>query len=396
MTKKGNGAIAYTVSVVDVEKNEYSSRLFVLPEGSAEPLYVMDASLLTGFFWEGEELFIYTQKDETSVMSLFDYGKNSLTELFKVDKIIEYAARATDGRWLFLCKDSLFEQKEGFIVAEQLPLRKDGYGYAGDTCQRGYIFDNAALIPAAFETIDACMPASDPPVGRDGAADASSDVVKPVPFEEGLKYPAILFIDEAPDHEIQLMANNGYGVVRFTPKESTAKSHEEIMEYLDETLSHCRWIDPDRLAVTGGSMANWVITHTDRFKAAVSDCCCVNEVSDYFLSDTGFATAEGVYGGTLWEDGVHEKMWDRSPIKYASFAKTPTLFIHGEDDFRCSAEQSLQMLAALIYHGVEARAVIFKGENHSLAFKGKPKNMLRRLKEILSWYEKHLKGGRHE
>jgi dipeptidyl aminopeptidase/acylaminoacyl peptidase len=212
---------------------------------------------------------------------------------------------------------------------------------------------------------------------------------------------------------MQLMASNGYGVIYCNPRGSVGYGgefadlrgkyytvdYDGIMEFLDEALLCCDWIDENRLAVTGcsygGMMTNWAITHTDRFKAAVSDCCCVNEIADYFLSDIGFSFGEDVHGATLWDEGAASRMWETSPIKYAPNVTTPTLFIHGADDFRCSAEQSLQMFAALKYHGVDTRAVIFKEEKHALAFEGKPAGRVRRFEEILAWFDKYLRGREH-
>lgn len=254
---------------------------------------------------------------------------------------------------------------------------------------------------------------------KDETCDVTGYVMKPADFDEGRKYPAVLFIHGGPNsayggnyfHETQLMASKGYGVIYCNPRGSIGYGaefadlrgkyytvdYDDIMQFLDEAISRCDWIDSDRLAVTGGSyggmMTNWVITHSERFKAAASDCCCVNEIADFFLSDIGFSFANDVHRGSLWDKGMMQKMWDKSPIKYAPAAKTPTLFIHGADDFRCSAEQSMQMFAALRFHGVPARAVIMKGEHHSLD--SKPKDRIRRFEEILSWFNKHLGGGQN-
>ena len=264
------------------------------------------------------------------------------------------------------------------------------------------------------EQYSAVEPSSFNFMAKDGSCEVAGYVMKPAHFEENCKYPAILFIHGGPNsaygpnyyHETQLMASRGYGVIYCNPRGSIGYGaefadlrgkyytvdYDDIMQFLDETLARFSWIDEDRLAVTGGSyggmMTNWVITHNNRFKAAVSDCCCVNEIADFFLSDIGFSFASDIHRGELWDEGMMQRMWDKSPIKYAPNAKTPTLFIHGTDDYRCSAEQSLQMFAALRYHGVEARAVIMKGEKHELD--EKPKNRLRRFEEILSWFKKHL------
>ena len=78
-------------------------------------------------------------------------------------------------------------------------------------------------------------------------------------------------------------------------------------------------------------------------------------------------------------------------MKYAENVKTPTLFIHSEEDYRCPLPEGMQMMQALIQNGVEARMVVFRGENHDLSRSGKPKHRVRRLKEITEWFEKHTR-----
>ena len=71
--------------------------------------------------------------------------------------------------------------------------------------------------------------------------------------------------------------------------------------------------------------------------------------------------------------------------------KTPTLFIHSEEDYRCWLAEGIQMFTSLKYHGVEARLCMFRGENHELSRSGKPKHRVRRLEEMTNWFEKYLK-----
>ena len=78
-------------------------------------------------------------------------------------------------------------------------------------------------------------------------------------------------------------------------------------------------------------------------------------------------------------------------MKYADQARTPTLFIHSDEDYRCELSQGLQMFTALKRHGVESKICVFKGENHELSRGGKPKERLARLEEICRWFDEHLK-----
>ena len=70
--------------------------------------------------------------------------------------------------------------------------------------------------------------------------------------------------------------------------------------------------------------------------------------------------------------------------------KTPTLFIHSFEDYRCPIDQGYQMFTALVTHGVETKMVCFRGENHELSRStGKPLHRLKRLREITEWFDTH-------
>ena len=105
------------------------------------------------------------------------------------------------------------------------------------------------------------------------------------------------------------------------------------------------------------------------------------------VSGIGPDFSEDQCGSTIWPDV--EKFWWHSPMKYADQVKTPTLFLHSLEDYRCPVDQGYQMYSALIAHGVESRLVLFRGENHELSRSGKPKHRIRRLNEITGWFEQH-------
>ena len=241
-------------------------------------------------------------------------------------------------------------------------------------------------------------------------------VIKPVDYEEGKKYPAILDIHGGPKtvygdvyfHEMQYWASEGYFVFFCNPVGSDGRGnefadirgkygtidYEDIMKFTDYVLENYKDIDSERVGVTGGSyggfMTNWIIGHTDRFKAAVSQRSISNWFTEFGTTDIGYYFVPDQVGGTPWDN--FEKYWDNSPLKYADKVKTPTLFLHSDEDFRCWLSEALQMFTALKYFGVESRLVICHGENHDLSRSGKPKHRIRRLKEITDWFNKYLKG----
>ena len=239
-------------------------------------------------------------------------------------------------------------------------------------------------------------------------------VIYPVDYDKTKTYPAILDIHGGPKtvygnvfyNEMQVWANMGYFVFFTNPHGSDGYGnefadirgkygtidYEDLMNFTDYVLEKYP-IDKSRVGVTGGSyggyMTNWIIGHTDRFKCAASQRSISNWISKFGTTDIGYYFNADQNQATPWIN--HDKLWWHSPLKYADKAKTPTLFIHSEEDYRCWLAEGLQMFTALKYHGIEARLCMFRGENHELSRSGKPKHRIRRLTEITNWFEKYLK-----
>lgn len=239
-------------------------------------------------------------------------------------------------------------------------------------------------------------------------------VLKPVDYDKTKTYPAILDIHGGPKtvfgevfyHEMQVWANMGYFVFFCNPRGGDGRGnafadirgkygtidYDDLMKFTDVVLEKYP-IKADRVGVTGGSyggfMTNWIIGHTDRFRCAASQRSIANWISKFGTTDIGYYFNADQNASTPWIN--QEKLWWHSPMKYADKAKTPTLFIHSEEDYRCWLAEGIQMFTALKYHGVEARLCMFRGENHELSRSGKPKHRVRRLEEMTNWFEKYLK-----
>ncbi|WP_350343483.1 S9 family peptidase [Proteinivorax tanatarense] len=240
-------------------------------------------------------------------------------------------------------------------------------------------------------------------------------VMKPTNIEKDKKYPAILNIHGGPKtvygevfyHEMQYWAGQGYYVFFCNPRGSDGKGNsfadirgkygtidfDDLMAFTDVVFKKYDGIDKERVGVTGGSyggfMTNWIIGHTDRFKAAVSQRSISNWISMGYTTDIGYFFEEDQMAATPWDN--IEKVWFHSPLKYANKVNTPTLFIHSDEDYRCWTPEALQMFTALKYHGVESRLCLFKGENHELSRGGRPQQRVKRLTEITQWFDKYLK-----
>ena len=240
-------------------------------------------------------------------------------------------------------------------------------------------------------------------------------VMKPVGYEPGRKYPAILSIHGGPRlsyggvffHELQLWAAEGYFVLFCNPRGSEGRGnefadirgrfgsidYEDIMGFTDTALELYPDIDPARLGVGGGSyggfMTNWIIGHTGRFAAACSQRSIADWTGMEGTTDIGYYFAKGQTGASYRDD--REKQWSQSPLRYADNVGTPTLFLHGERDFRCYKIEALAMFTALKLRGVGTRLCLFEGENHELSRSGRPRQRLKRLEEMLAWYNRYLK-----
>ncbi len=239
--------------------------------------------------------------------------------------------------------------------------------------------------------------------------------IEPVGREDGKTYPAIFDIHGGPKcaygdafyHEMQVWANDGYYVFFCNPRGGDGRGaafadirgqygtidYEDLMRFADAALKAYPQIDPARVGVTGGSyggfMTNWIIGHTNRFAAAVSQRSISNWTSMFLTTDIGYFFADMDMRATPWDNP--EKLRFHSPVQYADKVETPTLFIHSDEDYRCWMAEGLQMYTSLRYHGVPARLCLFHGETHELSRGGKPKHRLRRLTEMQTWFNRYLK-----
>lgn len=238
----------------------------------------------------------------------------------------------------------------------------------------------------------------------------------PQDYDPKKKYPGILTIHGGPKtaygqvffHELHYFAQQGYMVFFTNPRGSDGRGrdfsdirgkygtidYEDLMHFTDLVIKKYPNLDKNRLGVMGGSyggfMTNWIISHTNRFAAACSQRSISNWVSKFGITDIGYYFNADQHQATPWEN--FEGLWEASPLKHAQQAKTPTLFIHSDEDYRCHYSCAMQMHTALKLQGVDSRLVLFHGENHELSRSGKPKERLRRIKEIEDWFQKYLKG----
>jgi dipeptidyl aminopeptidase/acylaminoacyl peptidase len=239
---------------------------------------------------------------------------------------------------------------------------------------------------------------------------------KPPDFNQGKKYPLILNIHGGPHvaygytffHEFQWMAAKGYVVLFPNPRGSTTygqdfgnviqyhypgDDYKDLMAGVDETIKR-GYIDEKKLGVTGGSggglLTNWVVGHTTRFAAAVSQRDIASWAHWWY-------TADFTLFQPLWFKGPpfdqEEDFKARSPITYVKEVKTPVMFILGEADHRTPpGAGGEEMFRALKFRKVPTVMVRFPNESHELSRSGQPWHRIERLQNIMGWFDHWLLG----
>jgi dipeptidyl aminopeptidase/acylaminoacyl peptidase len=149
--------------------------------------------------------------------------------------------------------------------------------------------------------------------------------------------------------------------------------------------------DPDKLGIGGwsygGYMAEWAITQTTRFKAAVSGAGLSNLISEYGTEE-GPSYDEWFYG-LPYEPEKVAGFLNSSPFVHLKNVRTPTLILQGEADTVDPVGQSMELYRGLKRYGVETELVLYPREPHGFH---EEKHLVDRLKRILAWYDKYLKG----
>ncbi len=240
-----------------------------------------------------------------------------------------------------------------------------------------------------------------------------SFLVKPPDFREDRKYPVLFLIHGGPQSaweeswsyrwNAQVFAGAGYLVVLPNPRGSTGygqrftdeinadwggKVYEDIMAVVDH-VARLPYADAGRMAAAGGSyggyMVNWMLGHTQRFKAFVSHAGVFDLPSETLeTEELWFPLWE--FQGMPWENPEIYRKW--SPRQFIRDFFTPTLVIHGEQDFRVPYGQGLQLFTALQMQGVPSKLVLFPDEGHWIL---KPRNSLLWYQTVLEWLERWLK-----
>ncbi len=236
----------------------------------------------------------------------------------------------------------------------------------------------------------------------------------PPNFNPRRKYPSILEIHGGPRvqyahtffHEMQYLAAKGYVVFYTNPRGGAGRGETWAaaiaggwgeLDYQDcmaatDYLEKQKFVHPKKMGVTGGSyggyMTNWIIGHTNRFAAAVTQRSVVDLKSFIGSSDIGY-DLNREFAGWPW---TNRENYDKcSPITYFKNVRTPVLIIHSERDLRCNIEQAEQMFVMLKALRRKVEMVRFPEEPHGLSRHGRPDRRIARLEWIEKWFKRYLR-----
>jgi dipeptidyl aminopeptidase/acylaminoacyl peptidase len=241
-------------------------------------------------------------------------------------------------------------------------------------------------------------------------------LLKPPQFEAGKKYPLLVVLHGGPQTMFsdawgyrwnpQVFSAAGYVTLMINRRGSTGygqkftdeitndwggRAYTDVMKGIDAAIARYSFIDKTKLAAAGGSyggyMADWLATHTDRFKAIISHAGVYDKFSMYATEELWFEEHE--MQGPPWAVPDSYKKW--SPSSYAGDLgkyKTPTLVIAGEKDYRVPYTQSLEFFNALQRQGVPSKLMVFPDEGHWVL---KPQNAQLWYKTFLDWLATYLK-----
>ena len=353
-----------------------------------------------GLAWSPDSSTIYfTAENETLVPVYAMSPKVGAVPKKIVDGFNSAMSLSEDGKTLLLTRTSLTQPAELFVAAS------DGGGLKQITHANDELLAKLELnAPQKFWYEGA------------EATRVQAMLVRPLRLDASKKYPLLVLLHGGPQTMwgdswgyrwnaqvfsaagyVTLMVNRrgstGYGQ-KFTDEITNdwgGKAFVDVMRGVDAALAKYSFIDGTKMAAAGGSyggyMADWMATHTDRFKALVSHAGIYDKASMYATEELWFE--EHDMQGTPWSNPESYRKW--APMTTAAALgkfKTPTLVIAGERDYRVPYTQSLEFFSALQRQGVPSKLVVFPDEGHWVL---KPQNSRFWYKTFLEWIDRYTK-----
>ena len=241
----------------------------------------------------------------------------------------------------------------------------------------------------------------------------------PVGYQTGQRVPFILNVHGGPAgvfqqtfiggrgvYPLATLAARGYAILRANPRGSSGYGTEfrranikdwgfgdfqDLMAGVDKVIE-MGVADPDRLGVMGwsygGFMTSWIVTQTNRFKAASAGAPVTNLMSFNGTSDI-IAFVPDYFGGQFWE--IMDLYQKHSPIFNVKNVTTPTMIQQGDADVRVPISQGYEFYNALKVKGVPTRMLVLPRQPHG---PNEPKMQIAAMKANLEWFDKYIGANR--
>jgi dipeptidyl aminopeptidase/acylaminoacyl peptidase len=371
--------------------------LFIIPSDGGEPINLtanIDRNISSIPVWSSDDNYIYFILEDSGNWHLccISPTNEKMERIIAGERTIRNPVISPDGKFI------AFTLEDALSPAELYISQTNGEGLKKLTSLNDELISQLKLSKPEnihYKSFD--------------GQEIEGWIIKPIDFQPGRKYPMILKAHGGPQGqygnyfslEFQLLAAEGYVVLYTNPRGSTGygydfgqairadwgnKDLKDVIAGVDYVIEK-GYVDPDRIGISGwsygGMMTNFGIVWTDRFKAAVSGA----SVADYFGS-YGYDDCQNWWETELGLPWENFELYRRlSPIKDVENVKTPTLFMCGQNDYRCPLPQSEQMYLSLKRLGVDTELIIYPGESHGIS---QPDHLVDRLNRIIQWFNKYL------
>ncbi len=354
---------------------------------------------VNSFAWSSDSsrLFFTSTDRGRQAIQLIPVNGGSVRQPLSGDSELDDIVLTRDG------KTMVYTEQSGVAPTEIFRGASSGGTPAALTHLNDSLLNSHQLTPLEEFTVTA----------QDGAS-IQSFVVKPYGFQAGHKYPVLLLIHGGPQGfwghswsfrwNAQVFAAAGYLVIMPNPRGSTGygqkfideingdwggKPFDDIMGVTDHVAAEIPYADASQMVAAGASyggyMIDWILGHTQRFKALVTHDGVYDLPSEFGATEElWFPLWE--YGGTPWDKSEDYAKW--SPSSYVKEFHTPTLVVHGEQDFRVPYTQGLQLFTALQLQNVKSKLLLFPDEGHWVL---KPQNSLLWYKTVIEWLDSWVK-----
>ncbi len=354
-----------------------------------------------GIGWSADSKTIYFHAEDETLAPIYavQAAAGATSKKIVAEGLNGSVTLSSDGRTMAFTRTSLTMPAEVFVASS------DGSGVRQLTHHNEALLSQLEMnAPETFWFSGA------------GGTRVQAMLIRPPKFDATKKYPLLVLLHGGPQTmwsnawgyrwNAQVFSGGGYVTLMINRRGSTGygqkftdeitndwggKAYEDVMKGVDYALGKYAFVDGARMAAAGGSyggyMADWMATHTGRFKAIVSHASVYDNVSMYATEELWFV--EHDLQGTPWSNPEGYRKW--AAVTYAGELgkfRTPTLVIAGERDYRVPYTQSLELFSALQRQGVPSKLVVFPDEGHWIL---KPQNSQFWYKTFFDWLTTYLK-----